>query len=177
MQVIVWIFLMFILFLVAGGSFSGEFRHAKNRHLQNFYVIVPPLVKAFLPQQFFHHLLWNFCLNIKCFPILRWSTLWITLWRARSDCIKRTHPVWSSSRTTDSPWGSRIFWLFWTKTPCLTRWTGTIPCGKSSAKKRQETIWDFKEIFLQITALEFHLESQFQSYRRIGFLWVLHWNF
>ncbi|OQV12635.1 WASH complex subunit 7 [Hypsibius exemplaris] len=28
--------------------FSGEFRHAKNRHLQNFYVIVPPLMVNFV---------------------------------------------------------------------------------------------------------------------------------
>lgn len=39
--------------------FAPEFRSAKNMHLRNFYMIVPPLVSADAVLLHVHHFTWN----------------------------------------------------------------------------------------------------------------------
>lgn len=73
--------------------FAPEFRSAKNMHLRNFYMIVPPLVSIRTPAALYHHcvsqqLSVNSVTNL--IPSHRRWTLWSTPSAARRNWTRRT---------------------------------------------------------------------------------------
>lgn len=73
--------------------FAPEFRSAKNMHLRNFYMIVPPLVSSGTFHLFLYlHRLCFFCAALLIVPSCRRWTLWNIPSAAKKNWTRRTKP-------------------------------------------------------------------------------------